>query len=57
MIRIVILITLLLIVSGCKPSTGKGQKLVGKLPVDKVVAVVNGEDVLAGPVEGFSFLF
>jgi len=51
MIRIVILITLLLIVSGCKPSTGKGQKLVGKLPVDKVVAVVNGEDVLAGPVE------
>ncbi len=51
MIRIIILITILLVFTGCKPSTGKGQKIVGSLPKDKVVAIVNGEKVLAGPVE------
>ena len=51
MIRIIILISVLLILTGCKPSTGKGKKLVGTLSKDKVVAVVNGEKVLAGPVE------
>ena len=51
MIRIIILITILLVFSGCKPSTGKGKKVIGVLPKDKVVAIVNGEEVLAGPVE------
>jgi len=51
MIRIIILMTVLLVFTGCKPSTGKGKKLVGTLSKDKVVAVVNGEEVLAGPVE------
>jgi len=51
MIRIIIIITILLIFTGCKPSTGKGKKVVGVLPKDKVVAIVNGEEVLAGPVE------
>jgi len=51
MIRIIILITILLAFSGRKPSTGKGKKIAGSLPKDKVVAVVNGEEVLAGPVE------
>ena len=51
MIRIIVLMTVLLIFTGCKPSTGKGKKVVGTLPKDKVVAVVNGEEVLAGPVE------
>ncbi len=51
MIRVLILITVVLALTACKPSTGKGKKLVGSLPKDKVVAVVNGEKVLAGPVE------
>lgn len=51
MIRIIILMTLLLVLTACKPSTGKGTKLVGSLPKNKVVAVVNGEEVFAGPVE------
>jgi len=50
-IRILIFLCLALAFTGCKPSTGKGKKLVGKLKKDQVVAIVNGEEVLAGPVE------
>ncbi len=49
--RFFIILLAALAVVGCKPSGGKGQKVLGPLETNRVVAIVNGEEVLAGPVE------
>ncbi len=49
--RFIILLSILLLFAACKPAELPEEKFVNPLNEDSVVAVVDGEEILAGPVE------
>ncbi len=49
--RFIILLSVLLLFSACKPAEQPEEKFVNPLKEDSVIAIVDGEEILAGPVE------